>query len=289
MDRLFTTVVLFFCCFATGLAYEPPDGIYPPPPPMPVFKQAVRVIEVLGRTMPAPLHEAVVCPRQQSVIFDIYIAVGDQVKKGQKLIFTDTPVHALKAKQYALAEAEANEQAAIATMECAAKECGREANLAPSGAASLREYSRAMCEQQCAVFRREATEQHSAMAREIFLGQEYENSLYTLKAPIDGEIIEMNATLGEEAAPGRTQSEVWVRILDVRVLHVVCDMAAKQAASITVGSKVTVKDGSAMCEGKVLSKPPVVSSDGKIKVTVEVENPEKKLLCGAPVTVVFLP
>jgi Cu(I)/Ag(I) efflux system membrane fusion protein len=96
-------------------------------------------------------------------------------------------------------------------------------------------------------------------------------------APQDGEILERNAVNGMRAAPGN----VLFRIADHRLVWVLIDVAERDLAQITVGSKVTIRPralgGQTFTGAVTLVYPHLNAQTRTARLRVEVPNPDEVL------------
>ena len=96
-------------------------------------------------------------------------------------------------------------------------------------------------------------------------------------APQDGEILERNAVNGMRAAPGA----VLFRIADHAIVWVIVDVAERDLAQVTVGTKVTIKPrglGGQIFTGEVsLIYPHLMAQTRTARIRVELPNPDELL------------
>lgn len=96
-------------------------------------------------------------------------------------------------------------------------------------------------------------------------------------APQDGDILERNAVNGMRAGPG----DVLFRIADHRLVWVVLDIAERDLAQVTVGTKVTIRpralSGRTFAGTVALIYPHLMATTRTGRVRIEVPNPDEEL------------
>jgi RND family efflux transporter MFP subunit len=116
---------------------------------------------------------------------------------------------------------------------------------------------------------------------------ESELKLYSVTAPIDGEVAWLDVSPGTVSWPG---SLIWGEIVDLRELDVRCELPPPQAEQVVAGRPAQVwLDGKpqASGSGKVVAVGKVADRNtGLIPVTVRLANPEERLRAEVAVTIV---
>ena len=115
-----------------------------------------------------------------------------------------------------------------------------------------------------------------------------ELKLYTVTAPIDGEIAWLDVSPGTVTWPG---SLIWGEIVDLRELDIRCELSPAQAEQVAVGQSAEVRlDGKAeaAATGKVVFVGKVADrNSGLVPVVVRVANSQDRLRAEVAVKVRF--
>jgi RND family efflux transporter MFP subunit len=204
------------------------------------------------------------------------VGPGDRVTKGQALIklYDLEPQAKLRAREQELRSIETKAQASRRILEFAEKS-------QPTGAIPQTTYN----EIRGTALSNEA--QVLAAQAELALVQG-ELKLYTVTAPIDGEIGWLDVSPGTVSWPG---SLIWGEIVDLRELDVRCDLAPALADQVTVGQSAEVRlaanaevggAGKVVFIGKVGDR-----NSSLVPAVVRVANPDGRLRAEMSVTVRF--
>jgi RND family efflux transporter MFP subunit len=209
-------------------------------------------------------------------VVEVLVSPGDRVTKGQALIklFDLEPQAKLRAREKELRSIEAKAQASRRNLDLAE-------NSVHTGAIPQTTYN----EMRGTALSNEA--QVQAAEAELALAQG-ELKLYTVTAPIDGEVAWLDVSPGAVTWPG---SLIWGEIVDLRELDVRCELAPVQADRVAVGQSAEVRlDGGAepAGTGKVVFVGKVADrNSGLVPVVVRVANPQGRLRAEVAVKVRF--
>lgn len=223
--------------------------------------------EFTGKTQPAPGKSAQVCPVPLHPVEEVFVKVGDRVKKEDKLVRLDDdePKADVRAKQAALDAASINIHFAKDLVE----------RLQPlQGKGAIPEQR--LHEAKLALAKAEADER-AAQANLESAKAELEHYLVT--APMDGIISSLNVVPGMVSRPGTT---VWGQILDLSTIDVRCDVTPAQADRLAIGqtAEVTLPGTDVKLTGQVavigIAADP---QTGKVPVLIRVDNRNGKLRC----------
>jgi multidrug resistance efflux pump len=275
--RLFSWLVpVALLGWAGGCSPAPPAAATPNPTATRPAESAV--LEVTGKTGPAPGRLAVIAPTVLHPVVAVKVAPGDRVKKDQLLVKLDDdePQADVRAKQAALHELKAS----LAKVKALPREQERaDARAALAGArVSVGEYREAFKRldalmqnghaseavyrsTRAALLRYEAdvraaearlerllkqpvaleiaeAEARVATARANLEASRAELEHYSVTAPIDGVVSWLDVHVGSVSRPGTT---VWGEILDLRQLDVRCHLTPEQADRVSVGQAAEVR------------------------------------------------
>jgi RND family efflux transporter MFP subunit len=210
-------------------------------------------------------------------VVEVLVAPGDRVTKGQVLIrlFDLEPQAKLRAREQELRSIEAKAQASRRNLDLAERS-------QQTGAIPQTTYN----EMRGTALSNEA--QVLAAQAELSLAQS-ELKLYTVTAPIDGEVAWLDVSPGTVTWPG---SLMWGEIVDLRELDIRCELSPVQADRVAVGQSAEVRlDGNveAAGTGKVVLIGKVADRNtGLVPVVVRVANPQGWLRAEVAVKVRFI-
>jgi RND family efflux transporter MFP subunit len=234
------------------------------------------VLEVPGKTQPAPGRRALLAPVPLHPVIEVRAQAGDRVTKGQVLVRLDD--------DEAQAEVRAR-QAALESAGVVLKEADRFLGVAEGMAAKgvLPEHTLHAAR---VAFRKAQQDEKGAKAALESAQAEWEH--YTVTAPLDGVITWLDVVPGMVSRPGTT---VWGEILDLSEIDVECSCRTEQADRVTVGQAARVQqEGHAdRCwAGKVVFVGPAADvRTGLVPVRVRVERAGGRLRCHVEVKVRF--
>jgi cobalt-zinc-cadmium efflux system membrane fusion protein len=227
----------------------------------------------------------------EGIVKRAHVTLGDRVKRGQALI---------ELQSVAVGEAQAAFLEAQATRELARRSHDRVAALRKEGIASEKEYLQALQEHEAAKIRMEGalgklTRLGMSSGEAIRLTRANANGRLLLRAPIDGAVLVLHAVPGEVARTEESlvtvgdNARVWVWAnLHERELSTVTGAQARQKLAATVSVKAYPAEE---FPGTVdFLSPAMDEASRTVKVRVEVNNPDRRLLAGMFATVkLFLP
>jgi RND family efflux transporter MFP subunit len=231
---------------------------------------------VAGRTRCLLARRGIIAGAIMRPVVEVLVSPGDRVTKGQVLIkLFDLEAQAkIRARERDLRSIEARAQFSQRNLELA--EPARS-----TGALPENRYN----EIRATALSNEALVR--AAEAELALAQS-ELKLYTITAPIDGEVAWLDVSPGTVTWPG---SMIWGEVVDVRELDVRCELAPAQADQIAVGRSAEVwLDGKAepVVTGKVTFIGKMAErQSGLVPVVVRVANPEEHLRAEIAVKVRF--
>jgi HlyD family secretion protein len=277
------------------------------------------VLEVAGKTRPAPGRKGVVAPAVLHPVVEVMASAGDRVKKDQPLVKLDDdePQADLRAKKAALAELGATlarlkaeprqheveeAEAALETYRVAAKAARQFVErLEPAWAngsipdqrfhdakadaakaeADVRAAEARLKRLQRRPFQFEVAELEAriAGAKEAIKAAEAELEHYTVRAPIDGVITWLDVNPGTVSRPG---TSVWGEVIDLSEIDVECGLTPEQAERVTVGQKAEVSpDGRpGVWSGEVVFVGVAADAQtGRVPVKVRVKEARGRVRC----------
>lgn len=231
---------------------------------------------VVGVTQCIHTRKAIIAPTVLHPVIEVFVAPGDKVKKGQKLVQLDKdePEADLRAK-------EANLESARITR--------AEAKRLLSSVEAIQSRG-VMPEQRIFEIRTAAlkAEKDEKAAEAVRDAAREELSHFTIEAAIDGVVNRIDCHPGMVSRPGTT---VWGEILDLSEIDVVCPLNQRQVDRVKVNQTVEVlhsESGKALATGKVvfigLEFNPKTAT---VPAHVRVANPDGVFRCGAPATARF--
>jgi cobalt-zinc-cadmium efflux system membrane fusion protein len=217
----------------------------------------------------------------EGVIKKVHVALGDTVKAGQPL---------LEIESMAVGDAQADHLEARAMLELAQRNFERVSTLRKENISSEKEFLQSKQELDTAEIRTK-----SAIGKLTRLGTKGANGRLILRAPLDGTVLVMHAVSGEVVKTeeslitvgDNTRLWVWADLYERDIAAVKSGQAAgKLEASISVKAYPNEE-----FQGSVdLVSPSMDESSRTVKVRVEVENTDGRLLSGMFAAVkIFLP
>jgi HlyD family secretion protein len=262
-------VVLAVWQLAPRVANAPAAAAQPSP---------VAPLEVPGRTRCMLAHRGIIASAILRPVVNVMVAPGDHVKKGQPLI----KLYDLEPRAKVLAR-----EKELKSIEAKARFSRRNLDLAERahGSASLPERTYNDISATALSYEADVL----AAAAELSLA-EAELKLYTIMAPIDGEIAWLDVSLGTVSWPG---SLIWGEIVDLRELDVRCDLSSAQAERVSVGQSAEIRldgkpepagTGKVVFIGKMADR-----NTGLVPVVVRMSNPDQRLRAEVPVKIRFQP
>ena len=260
----------FWVSFAISGGPEKTKGVAP-------LNESVGSFTVLGTTQCIHTRKAIIAPAVLHPVVEIFVAPGDRVKKGQKLVLIDDdePKADLRLKEANLANA------GIALKEAkrllASVESVQTRGVIPE---------QRIHEVRTAALKAEKDERAAEAARDAV---KFELEHYTVEAAIDGVVNRIDVHPGMVSRPGTT---VWGEILDLSEIDIVCPLSLRQVDLVKVGQSADVlaaESGKLIGAGKVvfisLQANPTT---GTVPAHVRMANPQGTLRCGVPAQVRFL-
>jgi RND family efflux transporter MFP subunit len=245
---------------------------------------------VAGRTRCIPGNKAIIAPAVLHPVEEVLVALGDRVKKGDKLVEIDAD------------EPKADVRAKIANLEAL--------EIVLKHANRLKESVDAV-QLQGVLSAQRVHEVHAAaekaaadarQAKAMLEAAQFELEHYTLEAPIDGVVNRLEVHVGTVSRPGTT---VWGEILNLAEIDVGCQLTLSQIDKLEAGqkSKALIEHGMRYYgqEAEVFNKDTLekygtgvvvfigleADRDGTVPALVRLDNPAYKLRCEAPVQVRF--
>jgi RND family efflux transporter MFP subunit len=232
--------------------------------------------EVLGHTRCMISHRGIISSPILRPVVEVLVGPGDRVKKGQVLIklYDLEPQAKVRAREKELRSIEAKARYSRRNLDNA--ERSRSTGAMPENAYN---------DIRAIALSNEA--QVPAAEAELALAQS-ELKLYTVTAPIDGEIAWLDVSPGTVTWPG---SLVWGEVIDLRELDVRCELSLAQVERLAVGQSAEIwLDGKAEAAGtgKIVFVGKVANrTSGLIPIVVRVANPEERLRAEITVKVRF--
>jgi RND family efflux transporter MFP subunit len=233
-------------------------------------------LEVPGRTRCMLARRGIIASAILRPVVEVLVGPGDRVTKGQVLIklFDLEPQAKIRAREKELRSIEARARFSRRNLDLAEK--SQQTGALPG--ATFNDFS-------AAAFSNEA--QMLAAEAELSLAQS-ELKLYTVTAPIDGEVAWLDVSPGTVTWPGTL---IWGEIVDLRELDVRCELSPAQADQVAVGQSAEVwLDGKveAAGTGKVVFAGKVADrNSGLVSVVVRVGNSQERLRAEVAVKVRF--
>jgi RND family efflux transporter MFP subunit len=232
-------------------------------------------LEVMGKTRCMLSHRGIIAPAILRPVVAVLINPGDKVKKGQAMVkLYDLEAQAkVRAREKELKSIQARAAQSTRSLELA--EQSRKTGALPENSYNEIRATALSNERQV-----------QAAEAELTLAQS-ELKLYTLTAPIDGEVAWLDVSPGTVSWPG---SMVWGEIVDLHELDVRCELTPLQADRLLVGQAAEVRLGGNEpgWNGKVVFIAKVAErATGLVPVTVRIANPQERLRAEVAVKVRF--
>jgi membrane fusion protein, heavy metal efflux system len=229
-----------------------------------------------GAVEPNAYRQVIVTSLVAGRVTEVLVALGDRVRRGQRMARVFSPE---------LAEALTRYTSAGAALEAHERELQRTQKLVEIGAASRQELERIHAEHTA-----QTAEVQSARSRLELLGlpaavldratQGRPDPSSSVPAPIDGVVTERTANVGSNVESGARLFTV----VDLSTVWVVADLYEKDFSQVRVGSPATVTTTAypdLALEGRVSYIDPRVSADTRTaKVRVEIANAQNQLRLG---------
>jgi RND family efflux transporter MFP subunit len=234
-------------------------------------------LEVPGRTRCQLGRRGIIAAAILRPVVEVLVSPGDRVSKGQVLIklFDLEPQAKIRAREKELRSTEAKAQASRRNLELAERS-------QQTGAIPQTTYN----ELRGTALSNEA--EVRAAEAELALAQS-ELKLYSVTAPIDGEVAWLDVSPGTVSWPG---AMIWGEIVDLRELDVRCDLTPTLAEQVAVGRSAEVLlegQSGAAGTGKVAFVGKVADrNSGLFPMVVRVPNPQERLRAEVAVKVRFL-
>jgi RND family efflux transporter MFP subunit len=235
-------------------------------------------------------NKAIIAPVPLHPVEEIFVSVGDRVKKRDKLVQLDAdePKADVRAKHANLEAAEIVLKEAIRLNESVDAVQGQGVLSAQrtheilSGAKKARADAR--------------------QAKAILEGAQFEFEHYTIEAPIDGIVNRLDVYQGMVSRPGTT---IWGEILNLSEIDVACQLSLSQVEKLEAGqnSKLLIENGMRYFgqEADALHKETMAKlgtgvvvfigleadANGNLPALVRLDNPDYKLRCEVPVQLRF--
>jgi membrane fusion protein (multidrug efflux system) len=236
----------------------------------------VKVTQVQPKDFTQTLHatgtlnarqEATVRAKVSGEIEHVYVDIGDQVKKGDKLMKIQAIDFKLKLQQ-----AKAQLAKAKATLENSKKEMKRVKGLYKAGSATSQKKDQAVTS-----YRQAQADYKQNKAAKNTAQQQLDYT--TIKAPFSGVVTERNYKRGDYASVGQPAAQV----TDLSVMEANMDIPERYAGSLEKGLPVTLHFQSQLqpVKGKVTAVNPKIDTDTRtFLVKVTVQNSDRKLPAG---------
>ena len=206
-----------------------------------------------------------VSPLVDGVIQSLNANLGDYVTKGQALAI-------IKSTDVADAENQAND--AEATLSSNEKNLNVTKDMARLGLAAEKDITLAENE----VNRAKGSVRR---AKEVAALYEIRNSLYTMKSPISGYVIDKNLTLSTQLAYDNSSVGSFYTIADLTMMQIVANVYEADIANIRVGELVQIKVlafPNKIFKGKIEKIQDLIDPQTRtMKVRISIPNPDIKL------------
>lgn len=231
---------------------------------------------VPGRTQCIHTRKAIIAPAVLHPVVEVFVAPGDKVKKGQKLVLLDDDEPKADLR---------NKEAVLASAGIALKEARRLLASVESIQGQGALPAQRIHEVRAAALKVEKDELAAAAARDA---SKAELEHYTIEAAIDGIVNRIDCHPGMVSRPGTT---VWGEILDLSELDVVCQITLDHADGIKVGQAadvMTIGANKSIGAGKIVFIGlQADAKTGAVPAHVRLVNPGGTLRCDVPVSVRF--
>jgi RND family efflux transporter MFP subunit len=231
-------------------------------------------ITIPGTTQCSPKGMAILAPAVLHPVEEIFVALGDKVKKGQPVVRLDDdePQADVRVKKANL------ENVTIAAREAKRYLASLE-KLHLQGAVPEQRIHEARANS----FKAEAEERAAKAAVDVAMA---ELEHYLIAAPIDGIVNRLDVRLGMVSRPGTTE---WGEILDLREIDVRLDIPIGQIDKVKVGDQVKVMSSDLKTShgaGRIVFLG-LIAKSGQVPALVRLANEDGKLRCEIPVNVHF--
>ncbi|HSZ72343.1 MAG TPA: efflux RND transporter periplasmic adaptor subunit, partial [Cytophagaceae bacterium] len=206
-----------------------------------------------------------ISPLVDGVIQTLNANLGDYVTKGQTLAV-------IKSTDVADAENQAND--AEATLRSNEKNLNVTKDMARLGLAA---------EKDIVLAENEVNRAKGAVRRSHEVSSLYEikNSLYTMKAPISGYVIDKNLTLSTQLSYDNSQVGPFYTIADLSMMQIVADVYEADIANIKIGEQVQIKIlafPNQLFKGKIEKIQDLIDPQTRtMKIRISIPNPDIKL------------
>jgi cobalt-zinc-cadmium efflux system membrane fusion protein len=238
------------------------------------YRQMHRFINAPAKVIPNQNRDAHVGPLIEGRAAEIFVNQGDRVRKGQILMYLESPeVAEAKAAYYKakaeLAFAKADHERHVKLFE---EKIGSGKALAQAEAA----YNKALAEIEAA----EKGLHAIGISIEEIKNQEEvheRTALLPIKAPISGTVVERNVTMGQRIEPS---SDVF-HIVDLSELWVDADVYEKDISHVKIGDEMEIRVpaySNEVLKGKVISISDILEERTRtFKVRAAIKNVDNKL------------
>lgn len=245
---------------------------------------------VPGRTRCIPENKAIIAPVPLHPVDEIFVRVGDRVKKGDKLIQIDPDEQKAEVRA---------RSAALEAAEITLKEAHRlKATIEPVHDQGVLPAQR--IHEILTGAKKAAADARQAKA--ALESAQFELDHHTVEAAIDGIVNRLDVHVGMVSRPGTT---IWGEILDLSRIDVACRLSPAQIEQLEAGQKSKLlsehgmryfgqqadvlhkETGAKLGAGAVVFIGLEADSSGSLPALVRMDNPEFKLRCEIPVTVRF--
>jgi len=192
------------------------------------------LLQATAEVQPSGDGVARVGPRLAGRLTSLSVGVGDHVKKGQTLALLDSPE---------LARAKSDYLSAAASWKVARETADREKALFDKKISSEADWRQAEAE---AARARSDMQASASLLRSMGVGDgqlarldvdQRQTSGIALTAPIEGDVVERSATLGQMAEP----SDALFVLMDLRQVWVQVDVFERDLGQVKIGQKVTAR------------------------------------------------
>jgi RND family efflux transporter MFP subunit len=244
---------------------------------------------VPGRTRCIPGNKAIIAPTVLHPVDEIFVSVGDRVKKGDKLVQLDAD------------EPKADVRAKHANLE-AAEIVLKEANRLKESVDAVQGQGVLSAQRTHEILtgaKKAAADARQAKA--MLEGAQFELEHYTVDAPIDGIVNRLDVYQGMVSRPGTT---VWGEILNLSQIDVACQINMSHVEKLEAGqkSKLLTEHGmryfgheadildlnnAKLGTGVVVFIGLEADATGNLPALIRLDNPDYKLRCEVHVHVRF--
>jgi cobalt-zinc-cadmium efflux system membrane fusion protein len=204
------------------------------------FTQLTEYLQVTGTVQPVDSRVSQIRPLARGRLDEVFVKVGDRVRRGQPLAQFDNIEAGELVSQHAAAQAELGRlKVQLATL---ARQAERNKNLAEIGAAPKKDYELSVAEQQEA--EQNIQSQESVLAGlaarlkrfGVTPGDPGSATTASLQAPFDGVVIKVNSAPGRVVEP----SDELFTIADLSQVWVQAEVYEKDLGRIRIGQMATI-------------------------------------------------